>query len=165
MDIQNGVKKHVTTTVPQIAKQAEDIVIASRASRLLHEEKNKKRNIFQKFFSKSVGKVFKTIFEMIPFPGTWYDPGDVITLLSGVRGKDTLSGEHLDHVDRAIHFVAAVIPMVPATPFIIIARRIRAGVEETMYARKQGNLTDAAKSIKDALQVGKNMHHTIKGKK
>ena len=96
------------------------------------EAENASRPRWRKAFDTTLGKGAKTAIEMIPSP-IGYGPGDVVTLLNAVRGKDTFSGEKLDKVDRTINAIAALIPGVPATPVIEVARRVRKKTEEASY--------------------------------
>lgn len=66
----------------------------------------------------------RTLFESIPFGLGPYGIGDAISLYESYRGK-MIFGPQLDKVDRIISFIAALIPLVPATPFRIAVSKIR----------------------------------------
>ncbi len=66
----------------------------------------------------------RTIIESIPFGIGPYGIGDVLSLYEGIQGKMVL-GRKLDLVDRIISIIAALIPIVPATPFREFAQRVR----------------------------------------
>ena len=67
---------------------------------------------------------FRTLIEMIPFGLGPYGIGDLISLYEGVKGQ-MIFGPKLDTVDRIISFIAALIPIVPATPFRLFAAKLR----------------------------------------
>jgi hypothetical protein len=99
------------------------MVLKSRASRLEAEKTGKRRSFGFLFF--------KTLIEMIPGGLGPYGIGDAITLLEGIFGIE-LGGRKLDIIDRIISFAAALIPVVPATPFRESARTIREQLEESV---------------------------------
>lgn len=136
--------KQALVKAPQ---KAEELAMRSRESRLRMEEENKKRNFVQRYLSKGVGKwVIKPLIEAIPSPAG-YGPGDVITAIGAVRGKDALSGEKLDRVDRVIYGVASVIPGVPATYLVEPTRFLRRHLEDAVYSYKENNASGFTKNI------------------
>lgn len=66
----------------------------------------------------------RTFIEAIPFGFGPYGIGDAITLWEGISGK-MIFGPRLDFVNRLISILAALIPIVPATPFRIFAIKTR----------------------------------------
>ena len=66
----------------------------------------------------------RTLIESIPFGLGPYGIGDAISLFEGIRGKMIL-GRRLDLLDRIISIIAALIPVVPATPFREFAQQLR----------------------------------------
>lgn len=139
-----------------------DVILQwSREQRLAVVEENKKRNIFQKAMGTVVGKVVTTGVEMIPSP--WlYGPGDILTAVNAFTGKNLMTGERLDPVERVIHGVAAVIPLLPATPVVEAARLIRRGVEDVAHARRQKSVRDLHGGVKDIRTGVKGFTEVIK---
>ncbi len=68
--------------------------------------------------------VLRTLVESIPFGLGPYGIGDAISLYEGIKGK-MIFGPQLDMIDRIISFIAAFIPIVPATPFRIAVSKFR----------------------------------------
>ncbi len=68
--------------------------------------------------------ILRTILESIPFGLGPYGIGDLISLYEGVKGK-MIFGPKIDTVDRIISFIAALIPLVPATPFRLFVANLR----------------------------------------
>jgi len=66
----------------------------------------------------------RTVIESIPFGLGPYGIGDAISLYEGISGRMIL-GPRLDTLDRIISFIAALIPIVPATPFRLFASKVR----------------------------------------
>lgn len=66
----------------------------------------------------------RTLVESIPFGLGPYGIGDAISFYEGFKGK-MIFGPQLDKIDRIISFIAAFIPLVPATPFRIAVSKIR----------------------------------------
>jgi hypothetical protein len=66
----------------------------------------------------------RTLIEAIPFGLGPYGIGDLISLYEGVKGQ-MIFGPKLDMIDRIISFIAACIPIVPATPFRLFAAKVR----------------------------------------
>ncbi len=89
--------------------------------------------------------------QAIPFPFTIYGPGDIITGISAGFGKDILTGDHLDVVDRFLYLGASLIPGVPATIIVDPVRLIRRNIEDAMYAKKEKQSDKAVMHTKDAL--------------
>jgi len=124
--------RQLATHTQELARRAHEDPIGTahdllEQSRLMREEAelhNKNLPRWRKFFASTAGKVVTTGIEMIPFGG------DVLTFVNGLRGKNTLSGEKLDAVDRVIHIVAGITPGVPATPAVEVAKIIRRHIEE-----------------------------------
>ncbi|GEM_PF-6783908 len=125
----------VASNAPQVAEQA---ILVSRAKRLEAEERNRHRTPIQRAFSTTLGKVAKTAIEMIPSPIA-YGPGDLVTVVGALSGRDLLTGDHLDFGARVIYGIASAIPFVPATPLVWAVSMIRHGVEDTVHARTVGD--------------------------
>ena len=141
--------------VQQVVATAEQKVLESRDSRLHHEQLNAQRNFLQRAMSSAVGKGVTTLIEMIPSP-ILYGPGDGLTAFNAVIGKNIVTGELLDPVERWIHAGAAAIPLVPATPVVEIAKIVRRNVEDTVHHKKLGNdghakahATEVVSGVKD----------------
>ncbi len=66
----------------------------------------------------------RTFIESIPFGLGPYGIGDAISLYEAYKGK-MIFGPQLDTLDRIISFLAALIPIVPATPFRLAASKLR----------------------------------------
>lgn len=125
----------VRKTLQAIPPKAEELTLKSRETRLAFEEANKKRGFFRRMIRSRAGKwVVKPIIEMIPSP-VGYGPGDIITGIGALTGKDFLSGEDLDLVDRILYGVATGIPYVPSTVIVEPARFVRKQIEETVHKR------------------------------
>ena len=73
----------------------------------------------------------RTVLESIPFGLGPYGIGDAISLYEGVRGQ-MIFGPRLDTLDRIISFIAALIPLVPATPFRLFASKVRESLSGTL---------------------------------
>lgn len=71
--------------------------------------------------------VLRTLVESIPFGLGPYGIGDAVSLYEAIKGK-MIFGPRLDTLDRIISFLAALLPIVPATPFRIAASKLRAKV-------------------------------------
>lgn len=78
----------------------------------------------------------KTVLEMIPFGLGPYGIGDAITLVEAIRGKE-IYGRRLDTRDRVISLIAAILPVVPATPFREGIRKLRRHVEDSTVKKRQ----------------------------
>lgn len=145
----------------QAPARAENLVLKSRESRLRTEEENK-RSPVQKFFGKGIlGFAAKTAVEMIPSPAG-YGPGDIITGMSALLGKDVLTGDKLDWVDRGLYGVATVIPFVPSTFLVTPARIVRRSFEEGVHGRRQADLNLIKNSTQEGLQAAKDIGKAIK---
>ncbi len=148
----SSVRARLTDAARQVPQGAEDALERSRNSRLATEAKNAERNPIHRFFgSGSVGWIARTIVQAIPFPFTIYGPGDIITGISAGFGRDILTGDHLDAVDRFLYLGASLIPGVPATIIVDPARLIRRNVEDAMHAKKKNQKDKAVMHTKDAL--------------
>ncbi len=101
------------------------IITKSRDSRLKMEQAQQNR---VKSFFINLGR---TVLEMIPGGLGPYGIGDLITLVEGIRGQEIFGGRKLDLVDRVISFIAALLPIVPATPFREAARIFRKKFEDS----------------------------------
>lgn len=66
----------------------------------------------------------RTLVESIPLGFGPYGIGDLITLYEGISGRMVM-GPKLDFLNRVISILAALIPIVPATPFRIFAIKTR----------------------------------------
>lgn len=122
----------------QIPTQAVGAIEASRESRLATEAKNKQgRSRVKRFLNSKVGKLVRTGAEMIPFPIIWWGPGDFLTGYEAWRGKD-VAGNKLDKVDRTIHVIAAGFPLVPATPIVELAHKVRPFIENVVHHFNKG---------------------------
>jgi hypothetical protein len=66
----------------------------------------------------------RTLVESIPLGLGPYGIGDFITLYEGISGRMVM-GPRLDFLNRIISILAALIPIVPATPFRIFAIKTR----------------------------------------
>jgi hypothetical protein len=64
-----------------------------------------------------------------------------VTLISAGRGRDILTGDRLDRLDRLMNLTAALIPVIPATVLIPPARLVRQGIEDIIYGRITGDRT------------------------
>ncbi len=148
---------------PEIAKRA---ILLSRQRRLATEEANRQeRNWIQRRFSSGVGRVLATGVEMIPGGlGPW-GLGDFFTLGSAVFGRDWSTGDRLDKTGRLISLAAAIIPVVPARPFVALANKIRRHGEDAVHAAHTRNQTDLAQNTKDAHGALKDMGRLLKRKK
>lgn len=71
--------------------------------------------------------VLRTLVESIPFGLGPYGIGDAISLYEAYKGK-MVFGPRLDTLDRIISLLAALLPIVPATPFRLAASKLRARV-------------------------------------
>lgn len=142
----------------------EETVLRSRESRIRTEEKNRKRNPINKVFSTTAGKVAKTGFEMLPWTPFGYGAGDLMNIAEGALGRDFLSGEQLDHVDRGIYIAAGLIPFVPATPSTYVARKIRRGIEESVQARKNRDIGGFATHLQNTVESTREMKDILKQK-
>ena len=148
----SSVRARLTNATKQVPQRAEDALERSRNSRLATEAKNAERNPIHRFFGGgTVGWIARTIVQAIPFPFTIYGPGDIITGISAGLGRDILTGDHLDAVDRFLYLGATLIPGVPATIIVDPARFIRRNIEEAMYAKKSNQSDKAVMHTKDAL--------------
>ncbi|MBI2622235.1 hypothetical protein HYW66_01200 [Candidatus Microgenomates bacterium] len=139
--VRAGLKK-----VPRVAEGA---VLKSRESRLATTEENRQKGIVQRTFNTALGRwVLKPIAESIPSP-VFYGPGDIITGVSALVGRDILTGDRLDVVDRILYGVATAIPGVPSAVLIVPAKLIRRGGEDFVHARKQGDAGGMRKGAQD----------------
>ncbi len=86
-----------------------------------------------------------------PFSFTIYGPGDIITGISAGFGRDILTGDQLDVVDRFLYLGASLIPGVPTTIIVDLARLIRRNIEDAIYAKKKNQKDEAVMYTKDAL--------------
>lgn len=148
-----------------VLQKAGDLLIVSRQSRLETEARNKRKNVFQKFFSTLLGRfALKPFIEMLPSP-VGYGPGDLITGMSAVSGKDVLTGDHLDKVDRALYAIVTVIPFVPSIVLVLPIRILRQGIEEVFYSGKKGDLVGSIKSATDIKKTSREIISVIKKNK
>lgn len=160
------VRRKISSVARQTSQTADMAILKSRESRLKTEEKNRKSGI-QKFFSrKVVGWIARTVAQAIPSP-IGYGPGDIITGASAIIGKDILSGEHLDMVDRGLYAVATAIPGVPATILVTPARFLRKSIENAYFSHKNKQAGGVIKNTKTAIDAGKQITNAIQqsGKK
>jgi hypothetical protein len=147
----NSARKRLTHAARQVPQKTETAILRSRNSRLATEAKNEERNPLQRFFGTgALGWIAKTVVQSIPFPFTLYGPGDILTGISSGVGRDILSGEHLDGVDRLLYLGATLVPGIPATILVTPARFIRRNVEDAIHARKSGQSTEALIHTKKA---------------
>ncbi|HRN96056.1 MAG TPA: hypothetical protein PLD54_01255 [Candidatus Levybacteria bacterium] len=68
--------------------------------------------------------VLRILIESIPFGLGPYGIGDLISLYEAVKGQ-MVFGPKIDTLDRIISFIAALLPIVPATPFRLFAAKMR----------------------------------------
>ncbi len=154
----NNVREKLTNTAKRVPQRTESALVWSRNSRLTTEAQNEKRNPVQRFFGTgTVGWIAKTVIQAIPFPFTIYGPGDVITGISAGLGKDILSGERLDVVDRFLYLGATLIPGIPATILVDPARFIRRNIEEAVYAKQSNQADKATEHAKNALNAARSV--------
>lgn len=117
----------------------QDVLARTRDARLQAEAANAERSRWRRAVDSTGGKIAKTVIEMIPSP-VGYGPGDLLTLGNAIRGfrsgKD-LAGSHMDKVDSSIHLIAALIPGVPATPVVEVARKVRQTAEDASHKLAQ----------------------------
>lgn len=161
-----GVRRKIARVTHKTSQVADIAILKSRDSRLRTEEKNRKSGI-QKFFSrKIVGWVARTVAQATPSP-IGYGPGDIITGASAIIGKDILSGEHLDMVDRGLYAVATAIPGVPATILVTPARFLRKSIENAYFSHKNKQAGGVIKNTKTAIDAGEQIKNAIQqsGKK
>lgn len=93
---------------------------------------NLKKISYNPYDQLSKGSIaFRTVIESIPFGLGPYGVGDLISLYEGVKGR-MIFGPRLDTIDRVISFIAALIPIVPATPFRLLASKIRENLSQTL---------------------------------
>lgn len=148
----SSVRGKLTNVARQVPHRTEEAIAWSRNSRLAAEAKNEDRNAIQRFFSNGVvGWIAKTAVQAIPLPVTIYGPGDVITGISAGVGRDILSGEHLDVVDRWLYLGATLIPGIPATILVTPARFLRRNVEDALHAKKSHQSGKAVLHTKDVI--------------
>lgn len=166
-DIQTVGKKteSIVRKAADVAKQAPqvtgDALEWSRDSRLATEQKNKKVGAFQKFFKTGVtGWIARSIAQAIPSP-VGYGPGDAITGASALLGKDVLSGDHLDLVDRGLYAIATVIPGVPATILVTPARLLRRAIEDAFHTHRTGQKHETVQNTKAAIEAGRQIKDVI----
>lgn len=130
--------------------------------RIQTELKNRKKNPIQRVMSTTVGRwIFKPLAEAIPSP-VGYGAGDVITGVSAILGKDILTGDKLDHVDRALYGIATAIPYVPSIVLVEPARLVRRHVENAVHARKEGNVKEFVDSVTGLKQGVTDIKSTVK---
>lgn len=139
-------------------------LIQSRESRLTAEAAAKP-NPLQRLIATTAGKIVKTGVEMIPSP-IGYGPGDAVSLIIGAvglrTGKDFTTGQPLDKVDATTHIVAGLIPFVPATPFVEIAKNGRKKLENAAYAVSQGEHAKAAREARGVLTTAKDAVNLVR---
>lgn len=112
-------------------------ILNSRQSRIETTLQNKNGGRIRSFFRKGVGKyIFKALLEAIPSP-VEYGPGDLITGIGAVTGRDVISGEKLDTIDRIVYGIATAIPYVPAVYLVEPIRFLRRWVEDSVYSRNK----------------------------
>ncbi len=116
-----GVSGKIASNYPKVT----DILLRSRQSRLKMESQKSPVVIRWPIF------IVRTLVEMIPGGIGPYGIGDAITFYEGLRGQEILDGRKLDLVDRIISFAAALIPVVPATPFREAVRVFRREFEDS----------------------------------
>lgn len=151
--------------IRQAPQAAERAVEWSRNSRISTEARNRKRNPLQRFFANGlIGWTARTIVQAIPSP-VGYGPGDVVTGISALTGKDILSGNDLDLIDRGLYAVATVIPGVPATILITPARFLRRSIEEAVHARTTASPKEAVRHVKEAVSTGREIRNILKDKR
>jgi hypothetical protein len=147
-------RERLTNAARQVPQRTEAALEWSRQSRLTAEAKNEKKNPLHRFFGTGFrGWLAKTVIQAIPFPFVLYGPGDVITGISAGAGKDILSGEHLDAVDRFLYLGATLIPGIPATILVDPARFIRRNIEDALYAKKRHKSGEAIMHAKDVISA------------
>jgi hypothetical protein len=152
----NSVRGKLTNAAKQVPQRTEAALVWSRNSRLTTEAKNEKQNPMHRFFGTGlVGWVAKTVVQAIPFPFTIYGPGDVITGVSAGFGRDILSGERLDVVDRFLYLGATLIPGIPATILVDPVRFIRRNIEEAIHAKQSKQADKAIMHSRNALSATK----------
>jgi hypothetical protein len=152
------VRERLTHAARQVPQRTEAALEWSRESRLAAEAKNAKRNPMHRFFGTGFrGWIAKTVIQAIPFPFVLYGPGDVITGISAGMGRDILSGEHLDGVDRWLYLGATLIPGIPATILVDPARFIRRNIEDALYAKKMHESGKAVLHVKDVVSATRSL--------
>src|SRR5258708_5912553 len=101
------------------------MVLASRQSRLDTETR-----------SSETGCIYGTIHtavEMIPVLG------DGLSIAEELIGRE-IGGRYLDKLDRGIYLATGLIPVVPALPIRIVARNVRASIEDEVARRTEDRL-------------------------
>ncbi len=121
--------------VQQLPGEVLPAIERSRESRLRTEAINKQpKPIAKRFLNSATGKLIRTGIEMIPFPvALWWGPGDIVTAIEAYRRKD-IAGNQLDKVDTTIHWIAALVPILPATPIISLVHKIRPKIEDFAHS-------------------------------
>lgn len=107
-----------------------DAIMRSRAARLAAEEQPS--SLFTRTKRVTVGTL-RTGVEMLPGGMGPYGIGDFITLTDAIRGREFF-GRKLDAVDRIICLIAALIPVMPATPLKALIRGVRRNLEDATAA-------------------------------
>jgi hypothetical protein len=149
-------RARLTNAARQVSHRTGDALEWSRNSRLAAEAKNEAKNPIHRFFGSGAGGwIAKTLVQAIPFPFVLYGPGDVITGISAGFGRDILTGEHLDVVERFMYLGATLVPGIPATIIVDPARIIRRNIEEAAYAKKSNQSGKAIMHTKDALSAAR----------
>jgi hypothetical protein len=162
----NSVREKLTHAAKRVPQRTEEALVWSRNSRLTTEAKNEERNPMQRFFGTgAVGWLAKTAVQAIPFPFTIYGPGDVITGVSAGFGRDILSGERLDVVDRFLYLGATLIPGIPATILVDPARFVRRNIEEAIYAKQNKQSDKAIMHAKDAFNATRSVFKETRKKR
>lgn len=142
-------------------QKAEDVVIQSRERRLATEAQNRDKNPIQKWFSRGQGKVVKVLAEMIPSQ-FWWGPGDVITGAGAIVGKDFLTGDKLDGVDRILYGLSSAVPFVPSIVLVEPAKIIRRGIEEAVHSRKQGETISFVSNVRDVVRGARDIKSAVR---
>lgn len=125
-------------------------VDSARYRQQLDEENRSHRNPIQTFLRRGVvGFAARTVFEAIPTP-IGYGPGDLITGISALRGRDILTGDRMDILDRILYGVATAVPVLPGTVLVVPAKFIRRKVEDAYLAYKSGNHKEAIGNAQEA---------------
>jgi|GEM_PF-5645251 len=143
-----------------------DLIEKSRDSRLKAEKDSENLNSVQRFFGWGVvGFIARTGIQSIPSPIIEYGIGDVVTGISAIIGRDILSGEKLDVVDRVCYGVATAIPYLPATILVLPIRELRKSIEEANHAERVGDTKTAIKHSQDAAKSVENLASKIRSEK
>lgn len=144
----------------QILRNPGAAILASRDSRLTIDAQNQQVGPVKRFMRSKVGWIVRSGIQALPSP--WlYGPGDVVTGISAASGKDILTGERLDPIDRALFGVATVIPGVPATILVGPMRAVRRGIENATHSYQQKDKRGLTNETHGAITAAKEVKNII----